>query len=393
MALTPEQQILGEAPELQDVSRQRKLAELLLSQGMQQPQGQMISGYYVAPSWTQQINPIANILAGQAVGERADTKQAQMAKALRDRDAADVEEYARLQEIDPAQAIRFGLKSQSPTLKQIVAEDLKTVKYGEGEIGQRRNIATGQIETVGRGGEKYRAPIQIDTGTAIELRDPLDPTKVISRMPKSQMPTAGQVVETENGPMLVNTRTGQAQPIMAGGQTIAGSPKLTETQSNATAFGMRAKEANRIANELEKAGTTNTGIIRSAISGTVGMAPFVGGKMSQGVESAMNVLPGALGGPSEEQQQTAQARRNFISAVLRKESGAAIPPDEYANEEKKYFPEVGDLPKNIEQKRQARELAIKALEIQAGPGAKQIKAVGGGTDTGVVDFNSLPKRN
>jgi hypothetical protein len=81
--MTPEQEALNFNPELQDVSRQRKLADLLMAQGMQQPQGQMISGHYVAPSFTQQLNPLANILAGQAVGERADTKQAELATALR----------------------------------------------------------------------------------------------------------------------------------------------------------------------------------------------------------------------------------------------------------------------------------------------------------------------
>ena len=168
-------------------------------------------------------------MAGQAVGERADTRQTELAAALRGRDAKDIQTYAELQKTDPARAIQFGLASQSPVLRNLVQEELKTQKYSEGEIGQRRNITTGQLETVGRGGEKYRAPIQIDTGTAIELRDPLDPTRVISRMPKSQMPTAGQVVETANGPMLVNTKTGQAEPIMAGGQPLA--PKLSAEQS------------------------------------------------------------------------------------------------------------------------------------------------------------------
>jgi hypothetical protein len=83
MALTAEQQAMDFNPELQDVSRQRKLADLLMAQGMQQPQGQMISGQYVAPSFTQQLNPLANILAGQAVGGRADTKQTELAAALR----------------------------------------------------------------------------------------------------------------------------------------------------------------------------------------------------------------------------------------------------------------------------------------------------------------------
>jgi len=67
MALTPEQEALDFNPELQGLSRERKLAELLMAKGMQQPQGQMISGYYVAPSWTQQLNPMANVLAGEAI--------------------------------------------------------------------------------------------------------------------------------------------------------------------------------------------------------------------------------------------------------------------------------------------------------------------------------------
>jgi hypothetical protein len=38
----------------------------------------------------------------------------------------------------------------------------------------------------------------------------------------------------------------------------------------------------------------------------------------------VNQLPGKLGGPSTEQQQVEQARRNFVNAVLRVESGASI---------------------------------------------------------------------
>ena len=141
---------------------------------------------------------------------------------------------------------------------------------------------------------------------------------------------------------------------------------LTETQGNATAFGMRMLESNQILNALEDKGVTDTGIIRSAISGTVGLAPFIGEKLEEKTSEAMNVLPGFLGGPSAEQQQVDQARRNFITANLRKESGAAISPAEFSTEEKKYFPQVGDAPAVIKQKRDARELAIRAMNIQSG---------------------------
>jgi hypothetical protein len=152
---------------------------------------------------------------------------------------------------------------------------------------------------------------------------------------------------------------------------------LTESQGNATAYGMRMAEANKILTDLEKKGVTNTGVLRSAIGGTVGLTPFIGDKLQEATNALINPLPTFLGGPSAQQQQVDQARRNFITAVLRKESGAAIGASEFANEEKKYFPQTGDTDTVIKQKQDARELAIKAMGIQAGPqGARNIAPQG-----------------
>ena len=152
---------------------------------------------------------------------------------------------------------------------------------------------------------------------------------------------------------------------------------LTESQGNATAYGMRMAEANKILPDLEKKGVTNTGVLRSAIGGTVGLTPFIGDKLQEATNALINPLPTFLGGPSAQQQQVDQARRNFITAVLRKESGASISPSEFANEEKKYFPQTGDTDAVIKQKQDARELAIKAMGIQAGPqGARNIAPQG-----------------
>jgi len=142
---------------------------------------------------------------------------------------------------------------------------------------------------------------------------------------------------------------------------------LTEFQGKSTAYGMRMAEANKILTDLEKQGVTNTGIVRSTIGGTVGVIPLIGDKLQEATNALINPLPTFLGGPSAQQQQVDQARRNFITAVLRQESGASISPSEFANEEKKYFPQTGDTPQVIAQKQAARELAIKAMNIQAGP--------------------------
>lgn len=156
---------------------------------------------------------------------------------------------------------------------------------------------------------------------------------------------------------------------------VAGTPlrgkgtAMTESQSNATAYGMRMKEANAILDDLSKKGVLKGALVEGV--------PLVG-------ESLGKVLPSVLGGTSAAQQQVNQAKSNFITAVLRKESGAVISDSEFDREDKKYFPQVNDSPAVIKQKENARKLAIKAIEVQAGPGAKSIQqlqpSAGGGVD-------------
>ena len=389
MALTPEQEALNFNPDLQDVSRQRKLAEALMSQGLQgQPQGQMISGHYVAPSWSQQINPLANLLAGQAVGDRADSKEQELATALRGKKAEALQQFQTLMSKPEtrSQAMQFAAGNQF--LQPLVSELMKPQKLGEGENLVMPSIDGGAPINLGAGGAKYHPPTSVDMGTLGTML--IHPDGRREMVQKGVQGPAGQVLETDNGPMLVNTRTGQAQPITANGQAVTGSGKpLTSDQSNATAFGMRMKESNQLLNALEDKGVKNTGIIRSSVAGTLGMTPFIGENLQQGAHAAMNTLPGVMGGPSGEQQQVDAARRNFVTAVLRKESGAAISASEFYNESQKYFPQPGDTNEVIAQKRHARETAIKAMQIQAGPGKRQIEETNLPTDNGVWTVKSV----
>jgi len=403
----------------QALNRQQQMAQLLLQQGMQQPQGQMVSGRYVAPSIFQQLAPLAQMYAGQSLAKEGDKAAIELAQKLREQQQKMGQQYFEALQGKPAtygadiptetyETVKgsmispatgpdyrkaFGIATDpyAPSwLKSQAAEMLKPQKVGEGEKVFRFNLATGQNEVVAQGAEKFRAPLQTDTGTFIEYRDPQDPTKILARVPKTQMPTAGQVVEREEGTFLVDTRTGQAKPVVGPqGQPLIGGKPLTETQSNAVAFGMRAVEANKLATDLEGKGFTNTGIVRTAVGGTMGQAPIVGEKLEQGVRSTFNVLPQVLGGPSPEQQQVDQARRNFITAVLRKESGAVIGPNEYRDEERKYFPQLGDSEKVIKQKQDARKLAIQALEAQAGPSGKRLIEKNVGTQLSPQDQEAL----
>ena len=147
--MAKEQEILGASPELQDVSRQRKLAEMLMAQGTQQPQGQMISGYYVAPSLAQQLNPLANILAGQAVGERADTKQLQLADALRQKRAMQIQKYGELEAKDESAAVQYALSTDDPLLRNIAQEKLKGIKLNKGDTFTRTLLSGGTTKLEG----------------------------------------------------------------------------------------------------------------------------------------------------------------------------------------------------------------------------------------------------
>jgi hypothetical protein len=202
----------------------------------------------------------------------------------------------------------------------------------------------------------------------------------------------------------IDNRTGTATPVMiagapsaapaGGGQGAIGvtgdrvgpatpligtkDKALTESQGNATAFGMRMKDSHAALKNLENKGVKNTGVIGSTVGGVVGLVPLIGDKLAAGVDNIYNVLPQVLGGYSPEQQQVLNGRINFITAVLRKESGASIQPSEFATMEKLYFPRPGDDTVGIKQKQNARELAIKAMKVQAGPGAKSIEELGTG---------------
>lgn len=70
-------------PEILEFNRQRKLADLLTSTGMQTPQGQIVGGVYVPTSPFEYIGNIAKIYAGSKLGEDIEKKQIDLAEQLR----------------------------------------------------------------------------------------------------------------------------------------------------------------------------------------------------------------------------------------------------------------------------------------------------------------------
>jgi hypothetical protein len=128
----------------------------------------------------------------------------------------------------------------------------------------------------------------------------------------------------------------------------------TQAQAVAQGYADNAKEANKIISQLGNkfASPTALGGLKIPLLG-------IG-------------LPNAL--KSSDRQQYEQAQRDFVNAVLRPESGAAISQSEYDSAAKQYFPSAGDSTATVAQKAANRQTKLNALYNQA----NAIQPVGAG---------------
>jgi hypothetical protein len=92
---------------------------------------------------------------------------------------------------DYGKALRIGMESRSPLVQsiggQMLGEMIKPQKLGPEEQFVKFNPTTGKYETVAQGADKYHAPISVDAGNVVQLRDPKDPTKIIASIPKAKL--------------------------------------------------------------------------------------------------------------------------------------------------------------------------------------------------------------
>ena len=127
-----------------------------------------------------------------------------------------------------------------------------------------------------------------------------------------------------------------------------------DAQRNAAGFAVRVKQALKDFSDIRSKGYGREDVLSG-----------IGSK-----------FPNVLRGEAAVRQD--QAERNFVNAVLRKESGAAISQKEFDNAEVQYFPRAGDSKGVLEQKERNRKASLAALEAAAGPRALQEASEGYG---------------
>lgn len=176
-----------------------------------------------------------------------------------------------------------------------------------------------------------------------------------------------EVTGEDGKPVLVQQdKQGNIRPVQGYAPKSGGKP-MTEGQAKANLFGSRMRESDKILQELEGK-----------------YSPMaVNAKMGAEKMTGIGGLAGAVGNAllSEEGQRAEQAQRDFVNAVLRRESGAVISDQEFANAQKQYFPQPNDSKPVLEQKRRNRQMAIQGLEAEV-PGGLKMGAPSGGASGG-----------
>ena len=159
MADLTDQQFLSQDPEVLGLQRQRQLANLLTGQAFNAPQGQIISGHYVKPSALQQALPMINAAIGGMTNANLDTKQTELAAALRGKEQQAVQQYMAAK--TPQEQFIAGTSQYAPAELQKTAYGMVAPqKLAEGETISQLNMGTGQYEPMAQGGQKKTEAIR-----------------------------------------------------------------------------------------------------------------------------------------------------------------------------------------------------------------------------------------
>jgi len=159
MADITDQQFLSQDPEVLGLQRQRALANLLTGQAFNAPQGQIISGHYVKPSVLQQALPMINAAIGGLTNANLDTKQTELAAALRGKQQQAVQQFVNA--ANPQERFAAGTSQYAPAELQKTAYGMVTPqKLAEGETISQLNMGTGQYEPMAQGGQKKTEAIR-----------------------------------------------------------------------------------------------------------------------------------------------------------------------------------------------------------------------------------------
>jgi hypothetical protein len=196
------------------------------------------------------------------------------------------------------------------------------------------------------------APMAATTNVPAYAQPGYDPTSQAAVNQYLAPPAAGQpAAVAPAAPMpQIAPAPGATKPVVIAKPPAEEKP-LTEVQGKATGFATRMINASKVIDPLDPTAASKAGVVEAVVGQKLG--PYAGYF------------------ETPERQSYKQAQRDWVTANLRQESGAAIGAEEMNNEIIKYFPQPSDTPQVVEQKRRSRESAMQSMIVNAGPGAKR----------------------
>lgn len=280
-----------------------------------------------------------------------------MAQAQKDRDTAAMMQRTRL-ERDANDPTITDSNVRNNARLQLQDLDVKAAKQGE-TYGRLLDNQTKLTKLASEGQMTALQSQYLAEADPVRREALAERIRGVSGKGTAAAPINLQHVDTEKGTMLFDPRTGRMVPAVgADGSPVGSGKALTEYQGKSTGFGMRADAASKVIDSVGQGGKVQPSLIKRAAESV----PLVG----EGLGMAANRFA------SPEQQQVEQAQRDFINAVLRQESGAAISASEFDNARKQYFAQPNDSQEVVAQKKANREMAINGFRVSAGPGGKNI---------------------
>jgi len=211
---------------------------------------------------------------------------------------------------------------------------------------------------------------------------------------ESEQGSRGVLRDTDQGLVLVDPRTGTAKPVIGPNGQTTGKPMttakpLTEGQAKANIFGGRMAEANAVIDSMAENGVLRPGNIKQTAEGIAGAIPLIGDSLATGAGALTNFTQ------SDGQQQVEQAQRDFINAVLRRESGAVIADSEFNNARRQYFPQIGDSQAVLKQKANNRKLSTNLMLQEVPESARYTPSAtpangGPASISSDAEYNALP---
>lgn len=321
-------------PSEKSIERRRRLAEVMGQQGTS-----------TAPiqSWTQGAARLAQALSGGLDERQANQMESQRNSALQQALSGGATPDQLASSLDPQlmQVAQFReLQAQRKAqLERQQTED--AYNHGRDKVSDQHWQTSQDATAEERRIDNERADaanIRADTAAA------------------NQAPTTRQITKPDGSTVMQQWDPGQrdwfdaplrndpnAPPANPNAALLT--PKMAESEAKSFRFYRRARQAAKEIGPDEEA---------ALVSGTQNVAnaiPYVGNR--------------AVSNP---RRRATTAATNFLTSFGYSDSGAQVNRDEYAKHYKMWIPQYGDDPATIEQKRQARAVALESLKGTTGKG-------------------------